>query len=53
VIGSGFRGVLAGMDQATIAAFRADLLGALADRHVDSLDASTLTAVGYRPGFRG
>jgi hypothetical protein len=45
VTGSGFRGVLAGVDQATIADFRAVLL---ADRHVDSLDASTPTAVGLR-----
>jgi trans-aconitate methyltransferase len=52
VTGSGFRGVLAGMDQPTITDFRADLLTALADRRIDLVDASTLTAVGHRPDER-
>jgi SAM-dependent methyltransferase len=47
VLGSGFRGLLAGFDATTVAVVRTEFLTTLAERGVDSADTTVLTGIGH------
>ncbi|MFE0153479.1 class I SAM-dependent methyltransferase [Nonomuraea sp. NPDC059007] len=48
VVGSGFRGMLDGLDARALSRLRANLLTTLRERGIVTLDATTLVGVGYR-----
>lgn len=53
VVGSGLRALLEGLDEAELDAVRERFVAGLAARGVDTLDLSTLIAVGHRPPSAG